>query len=413
MPTLDNAHAVVVGIACYRHLTPLPEVKDAPDIAALLRDPDRGGYPKDNVQLLQEEQATQANLRAALAKLAGDCDADSTAFLYFSGHGGRIESGPCMGEYLLPVDTLYPGEAELARTAVSGEEFTAALYAIAVRKVLVVLDCCHAGGIGQPRELRPAPAIKPGLSEGYYEGLKAGRGRVIVASSRATESSWVLPGQEYGLFTRHFLGGLSGGVRSGDGYVRVFDLFEYLQPRVTKEQPNQHPLFKAELEENFPVALYQGGRAGNDPRDEQGFRYDAYVSYVDREPDATWVWDTLVPTLKQAGLRVAVAGDSDDPGVPRLVNRQRGVEQAKRTVVVLGPAYLGDALAEFEELAAQMTGIEEKTYRLLPVKLGGVNEGRLPMRLRMLSMLDFSQPRQREREVERLLRALRGPLPRR
>jgi len=33
VPALDNAHALVVGIAAYRHLNKLPPVKDAQDVA--------------------------------------------------------------------------------------------------------------------------------------------------------------------------------------------------------------------------------------------------------------------------------------------------------------------------------------------------------------------------------------------
>lgn len=106
----------------------------------------------------------------------------------------------------------------------------------------------------------------------------------------------------------------------------MLDLFEYVQPRVTAEAaPHpQHPVFKAHLQENFPVALWLGGEPEPVPRDEAGYRYDAYLRYVDREPDAMWVWETLVPRLEGAGLRVAVASDSADPGVPKLVSAERG-----------------------------------------------------------------------------------------
>ncbi len=130
------------------------------------------------------------------------------------------------------------------------------------------------------------------------------------------------PAPEYGLFTEHLLGGLCGGVASDDGLVRIFDLFEYLQPRVTKVQPSQHPLFKGELEENFPVALYRGGARGVVPKVEGEFRYDAYISYVDKGADAEFVWDTLVPKLEGAGLKVAVSGDSAEPG--RSADHRRG-----------------------------------------------------------------------------------------
>jgi hypothetical protein len=290
----QNAHALVIGIAKYLHINVLPPVRDAKTIADMLADPSRCGYLKDNVRLLVEENATRAALRQGLADLARHSDPDSTVFIYFSGHGGRIASGTHAGEYLLPVDTVFPDDQALADTAISGTEFTTALHAIPARKILMVFDCCHAGGIGQPSDLHAA-AVQPGLSDGYYETLKAGRGRVIFASARPTEYSYVLDGAEYGLFTQYFLEGLRGGAASDDGFIRIFDLFEYLQPRVTKAHPRPHPIFKAEVEENFAVGLYQGGARGVVARDEQGFRFDAYVSYVDRDPDATWVWETLLP----------------------------------------------------------------------------------------------------------------------
>lgn len=336
MPAMDRSYALVIGIANYEQINKLPStvLKDAQDIHGLLVDPDHCGYPPDNVELLLDSQATQSALRQSLADIADCSDEDSIIFIYISSHGGRVESGPRAGEYLLPVDADYTSSKSLAQTAISGDEFTEALRAIPARKVMVVFDCCHAGGIGQPKDAAVF-TLKTGFSESYYDALKQGRGRVILASSRSTEYSYVLPGADNSLFTQHLLAGLRGGIPSEDGLIRIFDLFEYLQPRVTGDQPKQHPIFKAEMEENFPVALYLGGQKGVVPTDEQGFRYDAYVSYVDREPDATWVWDTLVPRLDDAGLRVAVSGDVEEPGVARVVSIERGLEQSRRTVVVL------------------------------------------------------------------------------
>jgi hypothetical protein len=312
----------------------------------------------------------------------------------------------------------------LVETAISSAELTRALEAIKARKEVVIFDCCHAAGLTKGIEDTvdiEALGIKSGFSDHYYAKLTAGRGRVILASSRSTEFSWVLPGAQNSLFTQHLLAGLRGGIASDDGLIRIFDLFEYLQPKVTGDQPDQHPIFKAELEENFPVALYLGSQKGVVPQDEEGFRYEAYISYVDREPDASWVWDTLVPRLEEADpstgsgrrLRVAVSGDVEEPGVARVVNIERGIRGAKRTVVVLPEAYLADDMADFENVLAQTMGVQEGTYRLLPVKIEPVDESRLPTRLSMLTTLDLSHPRRAEREFERLVRALQGPLPRR
>jgi hypothetical protein len=408
---MDDAYALVIGIANYQQINKLPPtvLKDAQDIHDLLVAPQHCGYPPDNVQLLLDDQATAGRIRATLKTLAESTNPESTAFLYISSHGGRVESGAYAGEYLLPVDVV-PNRVN--KTAISGDEFTEALRGIPARKVVVVFDCCHSGGIGQPKDAT-APAIKAGFSDSYYDALKEGRGRVILASSRSSEYSWVLPGAQNSLFTQHLLAGLRGGIPSNDGLIRIFDLFEYLQPKVTGDQSNQHPIFKAELEENFPVALYLGGQKGVVPRDEEGFRYDAYVSYVDQEPDGTWVWDRLVPRLEEAGLRLAVSGDVEEPGVARVVNIERGIKQAKRTVIVLSEVYLADHMADFENVVAQTMGVQEGTYRLLPVKIAPIDEGRLPTRLSMLTTLNLSHPRRAEREFGRLVRALQGPLPRR
>jgi len=412
MPGMENAYALVVGIANYQNINRLPEsvLKDAQDIHNLLVDLQYCGYPSDNVQLLLDGQANQANLKQALTSLSQQSNPDSTVFLYVSSHGGAVEYGPHTGEYLLPVDTDPTTGASLAQTAISSAQLTEALRAIPSRKVIVVFDCCHSGGIGQPKDAE-APVLKAGFPDSYYEALKQGRGRVILASSRSSEFSYVLPGAANSLFTQHLLAGLKGGIPSEDGLIRVFDVFEYLQPRVTGAQPNQHPIFKAELEENIPIALYLGGQKGIIPKVEEGYRYDAYISYVDKEPDTTWVWDTLLPKLEAAGLRVAVSGDSENPGVARVVNIERGIRQAKRTVVVLSETFLADHMAEFENTLGQTMGIQEGTYRLLPVKATPVDTSHLPTRLSMLTMLDLSHSRRSEREFERLIQALRGSLP--
>lgn len=413
MSAMENAHALVIGIASYQHINKLPPtvLKDARDIAGLLVDPRYCAYPRANVQLLLDGEATQLAMREALAALARRSNQDSTVFFYISSHGGRIESGGHSGEYLLPVDTVYGSAESIAETAISSDEFSQALSAIPAGKVLVVFDCCHSGGIGYIKDA--AVSEIKALPTSYYERLQEGKGRVILASSDSTEYSYVMPGDENSLFTKHLLAGLRGGIASDDGLIRIFDLFEYLQPAISLEQSKQHPLFISKLRENFAVALRLGGQKSPVSVDEEGFRYDAYISYVDKPPDSDRVWDLLVPRLQEANLHVAVSGDVEEVGVARVVGIERGIQQAKRTIVVLSDTYLADNVAEFENVVGQTIGIQEGTYRLLPIKFGDVDESHLPVRLSMLTTLNLAHPIRAEHEFERLVRALQGPLPRR
>lgn len=321
----------------------------------MLIDPTLCAYPPANVTLLRDGEATQATIRQALADLAAQTNDDATVLIYLSCHGSQITSGPYAGEYLLPVDTQYSSDQLLAASSLAGSEFATALQAILAHKLLVILDCCHASGIGTLKDASTAQ-VKTGLSTAYYDRLISGQGRAILVSSDANEPSHILAGATHSLFTQHLLAGLRGGIPSDDGLIRVFDLFEYIQPHVTGDHPRQHPIFKADLRNNFPVALRLAGQAKAAARDDEGYVYDAYLSFVDQEPDAKWVWETLVPALEAVNLRIAISGVVQELGVALVIGTERALRQSKRTILVLSPRYLADNLVDFENVLAQTMG---------------------------------------------------------
>jgi hypothetical protein len=405
----QRAAALVVAAADYRYLPALPDAvaADAQAMAAALADPAVGAYPPEAVHLLAGGDATRVQVIDALSALAESATSDDTVVVYWSGHGGRIPDGDHAGEYLLPIDARIDTPELLARTAISGREFDQALRDIRAGRVAVFFDCCHAGGIGWSKSAA-APPFQPGLPTAFYEQVLSSRGRAIIASSRADELSWILPGATNSLFTQHLLAGLTGGAADTDGIVRIFDLFEYLQPRVTADQSLQHPVFKADLEHNFPLAAVPAAARPDASADD--YRYDVYVSYVDTEPDSTFVWDRLLPRLEREGLQVAVSGDVEQPGVARVVSIERGITQARRTVVLLSPSYLSDTVADFENTLAQTMGIQENHYRLLPVQIADIDPGQLPTRISMLTRLHLTHPQRSERELQRLIGAVQAPL---
>jgi len=411
MLSLPNTHALLVGIADYQHVNRLPQQvrNDVQDVQAALVDPQLCAYPPENVRLLLVGQATQAAIRLALVDLANKTDANSTVLLYISSHGAQIETGEWAGEYLLPVDAQYTSNQRLAATTIAGAEFAAALKAIPARKLLVILDCCHAAGIGVLKDVTGVQ-VKDGLSPAIYAQLATGQGRAILASADRDEKSYILSGAHNGLFTQHLLAGLRGGIASEDGLIRLFDLFEYVQPKVTADHRAQHPIFKADLRDNFPVALRLAGQPKAIAKAADGFVYDAYLSFADKEPDAAWVWTKLVPELEKAGLRIAISGVVQAPGVDLVIETERAIRQAKRTVVVLSPIYLADNLAAFENVLAQTLGIQEGSYRLLPIKIAPLASN-LPTRLGMLTTLDLTHPYRGQAELARLIKALQQPLP--
>ena len=98
MPKRDNAHALIVGIADYANIRKLPKVRDAEDLAAALVDPELRGYDPKKVTVLLDQDATRDKVRAGFDAPKQGCDANSTVFLYFSGHGGQIKVAANKGQ---------------------------------------------------------------------------------------------------------------------------------------------------------------------------------------------------------------------------------------------------------------------------------------------------------------------------
>jgi hypothetical protein len=250
---VEQGHALVNGIANYPKVKPLSEtvLNDARDMYALLTEPLKAGYPPESTVLLLDSQATGNGIRKALADLAQHAGADDTAIVFFSGHGGYNPTGGDTQQYLLPYDC---DPLNLPGTAITGDEMTRLLREIKAGRLLVLFDSCHSGGAGDPKgELGE---IKLGLSEDYHRKLAEGQGRVVMASSRPDEVSWVMSGMKNSLYTHYLLEALQGeGKTLGDGYVRVFDLFRHVAEHVPTKA-NQHPVFKAAaLEQDFAIAL--------------------------------------------------------------------------------------------------------------------------------------------------------------
>jgi hypothetical protein len=418
MALLANAHALVVGIAAYRHINPLPPVvrDDADAVHKLLVDPRYCGYDPQNVRLLLDDQATLEALRRELAALAGRTDDASTVLIYFSCHGGRLVAPPHTGAYLLPVDVAAAPGSAMAESALSGPEFTAALRQIPAQKLFVLLDCCFAGGIGAAKEgvLKggAGDVYKSGFESADIENLTAGRGRVIFAASRADQPSWILGQATHSLFTQHLLDGLRGGITSQDGIIRIFQLYDYIERNVTRAQPKQQPMFKGDLETNFAVALALGGQKAPAPPAETPppFEYDAYISYADVSPDTEWVRRRFLPPLEAAGVRVALAHQDEELGLPRLDGIENIVKQAKFVVAVLSRAYRQEPVADFTTVLAQTFYLKRQEYRLIPVRRELLAEGTFPLRIEMLTALKLDDELWFDADMERLIRKLKGPL---
>lgn len=259
-----QGHALLIGVANYQQVTSLPAaiLNDARDVAATLTSPGYCGYGPTNVVTLLDDQATRAAVLNGLAELAARAGTDDTACVFFSGHGAVISNLGAEDSVLVTVDTDL---ANIERTSISSDEFAQALSQIKSKRVLVFIDACHAGGAAISKTLTDGKGkeFKSGYSSNTFAKLATGSGRALMASCRADEVSAVFSGARNSVFTTALLAGLQGAAdKSNSGFIKLFDLFNYVAEEVPKQIPDgQHPIFKADnLEVNFAIALSQGGK---------------------------------------------------------------------------------------------------------------------------------------------------------
>ncbi|NEU81350.1 caspase family protein [Nostoc sp. UIC 10630] len=239
----NQGYAVVIGIGADLPVT----VDDATAIAHFLNNPACCAYPHNQVRLLTEDAANRESILSSLDWLANTAEPNATAIVYFSGHGLETPD-----YYLMPFGYDIKN---LESTAISGQLFSEKLRSIQTRQLLVLLDCCHAGGQAQIKG-----AVKSPLPPTTIDELKKHSGRVIIASSRKDEVSWT--GNPYSVFTTSVLEALAGyGAFEQDGFARVLDLALWAGRKVPERtNEKQHPIIKvSNLEDNFAIAWYAGG----------------------------------------------------------------------------------------------------------------------------------------------------------
>ena len=398
-----NRYALVIGASQYRHLRPLPAVADAEDLAGVLRDPSACDYGAANVMLLQESEATRTRILGELDRLGQCTGPESTALIYFSGHGGQ---SPGIGEsYLMPIDGDWGSQDRLAGTAISSQLLGEKLTAIRAQRLTVILDCCHAADLATPRDLAPIEWV-PELAETALGRLTASPGRVVMAASGGHGSAYVISGSRHGLFTEHLIAGLRGAAGGPDGLVRVLDLYHHVRRNVIARCPAQRPVLKCEIEDNYPIARSQRGTRSALTATAAlpiEFAYDVLLVYSPDDRDSAWS-RSLIHLLEDRGVRVCIEERDAELGGDRILELERLVSTSRFILPVLTPRFATGRFQELQTVIAQHLGVEDGRTRLIPI-VREPTDARLG--LRMLVQLDMIRDENVIPGIEKLVRKIR------
>ena len=246
-----QGYALLIGVGNDLPIT----VQDATAVNDILIDSQRCAYPINQVKLLTENHATRQGILEGLDWLIAQVQTDPEAMVivYYSGHGGHVPD-----YHLIPYN-YHPND--IMHTAVSGAEFTEKLRAIQTKKLLILLDCCHAGGMAEVK----SGFIKAPSPPELENILSAGSGRAVIASSRENQVSWI--GKPYSKFTQALLEGLAGyGASKHNGYAGLTDVAMYIGRTVyNNTNGEQQPTLDIAYADNFAIAYYAGGQKSPKP----------------------------------------------------------------------------------------------------------------------------------------------------
>jgi uncharacterized caspase-like protein len=248
--------AVVVGIARYSDsaggITSLQFAdRDAQDFHDFLLSPDGGSFPKDNVHLLLNEDATSQNVRSALFTFLTKAQPQDEVVLYLAGHGAPDPNDP-RNLYLLTYDTKLEDMGGTAFPMWQLQDvFTRVLKA---KRVVTFADTCHSYGFSGAS----AHAKSNNLVNQYLSHFANDSDRAVITASDISQLSYESDkwGGGHGVFTFFLLKGLHGEADfNKDGTVTAGELFTYIHDSVDKAtEGNQSPMALPGLAEHLPLS---------------------------------------------------------------------------------------------------------------------------------------------------------------
>lgn len=233
--------AVIIGVSNYKDAR-IPTLryaaKDAKGFYDWCVSPLGGKYAPANVKLLLNEQATCKNIKNALFNWLKRALKEDMVTIYFAGHGSPESPDEAKNLFLLPYDAQYDNVAATGFPMWDIE--TALKRFIKAKKVVVIADACHSGGVGESfdiaRRANRGMKVVP-VNTGLHDLTKVSEGVCVISASDDKQMSresedW---GGGHGVFTFYLLEGLTGDADySKDAKVTLGELIPYLSEKVRR-----------------------------------------------------------------------------------------------------------------------------------------------------------------------------------
>jgi WD40 repeat protein len=282
-------------------------VADAQDFAQELQHAQtlRGSYERVDVIPLLNDQATRANILAALARLAGQDDPkgaspsgsdlgklaraepEDTVFIFYAGHG--TAAGDRF--YLIPHDLGYKGARDALAAAgvntiinhsISDEDLEHSLEQVDAGRIVLVIDACNSGQALVSKEKRRGPMNSKGLAQLAYE-----KGMYVLTAAQSYQAALEVAQLGHGLLTYALVDeGLKQGAADfspKDGEIELREWLDFATERVPELELSK---IEEAQRDGRTIAFSEEKQARGDPR-LSGLQHPRV--FYRREPDSPQV----------------------------------------------------------------------------------------------------------------------------
>ena len=278
---VPDRHAIIIGAGSFEankntdskdDIPALPQCDtDAEILYAVLTDPGKGMFNKENVVLLTGADANKNRIVEELDELSNRIDKEDLVIVYFSGHGATDSKGRA---FWVTYDTNIN---RLFATGLRQLIITDLIDQLAASRVVTIIDACYAASTANLASSSKAPLINV---KDLYDDF-SGKGRVIIAAADGSEQSLVInqpdhPGNGQSVFSWHLSEGLSGAADTNlDGVITVDEIWDHVKGRTSatarKLRGKQTPTIKSDMVGRFLFSVNADVLVGN------------YKKRVDRE----------------------------------------------------------------------------------------------------------------------------------
>jgi Caspase domain len=238
---VEQKWALVIGIGKFadRNIPSLNYTAgDAQAFAALLSDPAVGKFPKANVHLLTDGEATTKGIKEGLNWIARHAQANDMVVIYLATHGSPRETDSVGGlNYIVTYDTEihstdHPDEDALYATALPMVDLSSAVASrMHSLRTLVVLDTCFSGGAAKNGvKMMGAGLANAAPSAATLQRMSEGSGRIVMAASKVDQESLESDALHHGYFTYFLLKEL----RDSQGMKPLSQVYANVQQAVSE-----------------------------------------------------------------------------------------------------------------------------------------------------------------------------------